>query len=146
MAMKITTGTADAALTAIGSLLNGGRIIIYSGTEPNTASANLSGNTVLADITLAATAFGAPLTDDTDATARKIEAAGVPRSDTAADASGAATFFRAYTSAGTAVANVVYQGTAGGTGSGQQLVLNDVNIILGGNVSISSLKIVMPTA
>jgi hypothetical protein len=144
MAMKITNGTADAALTAIGALLNNGRIIIYSGTEPTNAGTALSGNTALADIALAATAFGTAVADDTDPTARKIEAAGVPRADTSADATGSASFFRAYKSTGTALADVVYQGTCGTTG--QQLNLNDVNIIATGNVSIISLKIVMPTA
>lgn len=143
MAMKISNAAADAALTALGTLLNNGKIIIYSGTEPTTANTALSGNTVLADISLAATAFATAVIDD-DGVSRKIEAAGVPRSDTSADASGTATFFRAYQSGGSGNTSVVYQGTCGT--SGQQLNLNSTDIILNGNVSISSLKIVLPTA
>lgn len=143
MAMKITTATADAALSAVGALLNGGTLIIYSGTEPTTASTALSGNTVLAQLTFNATAFGSPATDDQDATARKITANAIT-ADSSADASGTATFFRAYKSTGTTTADVVYQGTAGT--SGQQLNLNDTSLIAGGNVSISSLKITLPTA
>jgi hypothetical protein len=141
--MKISNASADAALTALGALLNGGKIIIYSGTEPTTANVGLSANTVLADISLAATAFGTAVMDD-DGVSRKIEAAGVPRSDTSADATGSATFFRAYKSTGTSTADVVYQGTCGT--SGQQLNLNSTDLIAGGNVSISSLKITLPTA
>ena len=143
MAMKISTASADAALNAVGALLNNGTLIIYSGTEPTTATTALAGNTILAQLTFGATAFGAPATDDQDATARKITAAAIT-ADASADNSGTATFFRAYKSTGTTTSDVVYQGTAGT--SGQQLNLNDTALIQGGNVSISSLKIVLPTA
>jgi hypothetical protein len=147
MSMKITTGTADAALQAVGNLLNAGSIYIYSGTEPTTASTALSGNTVLANLAFPATAFPvvggtSPTTDDVDATARKV-VAGTIASVTAA-ASGTATFFRCYKSTGQTTSDVVYQGTCGT--SGQQLNLNDTSIISGGNVSITSLKITLPTA
>lgn len=141
MAMKLSTATADAMLTALTTLCNGGKLIIYSGTEPATAGTALSGNTVLADISLANPAFDTPTASGAD---RIANALGVPRTDTSADASGTATFFRIYKSTGTALADVVYQGTAGTTG--QQLNLNDTGIILGGNVSISSLTITQPTA
>lgn len=140
MAMKITTTAADAALNAIAALLNSGTINIYSGTEPSTAGTALSGNTLLATLTFGSTAFGSPTTDDVDATARKIVANSIG-ADSAADASGTATFFRAFQSGGT---TVVYQGTVGT--SGQQLNLNDTALVQNGNVSISSLKITLPTA
>lgn len=140
MAMKLASGTADAALSAIGTLCNGGTLIIYSGTEPATATTSLSGNTVLAQLAMNATAFGSPGASGSD---RVITAASIT-ADSSADASGTASFFRLYKSTGTTTSDVVYQGTAGT--SGQQLNLNSTDIIAGGNVSISSLTITMPTA
>lgn len=145
MAMKLATATADAMLSALTALCNNGRMIIYSGTEPTTAATALSGNTVLADIALAATAFGAPAASGNN---RVATAAGVPLSDTLADASGTATFFRIYKSTGTALADVVYQGKAGINTDNPtpELVLNDVGIILNGQVTINSLTVTMPTS
>lgn len=139
MAMKLSNQAADAMLSAIGTLCNGGKLIIYSGTEPATANTALSGNTVLAQLTLNATAFGAP---DASGADRFITANAIT-ADSDADASGTATFFRIFDSSGTLVTDVVYQGTAGT--SGQQLNLNNTSIIAGYEVSISSLTITMPT-
>jgi threonine dehydrogenase-like Zn-dependent dehydrogenase len=128
-----TTGTnaaRDAAINAITATLNGGSVRIYSGTAPANADAALSGNTLLAQATLNATAFGAAASGVATATA--ITA------DSSADATGTPTFFRLLTSGGT----VVYQGTAGA--SGQELNLADLSsgqILAGGSVSITSLTI-----
>jgi hypothetical protein len=137
MAMKLSTTAADAMLTALTGLCNSGSVRIYSGTEPATANTALSGNTLLAELTLNATAFGAPAASGAD----RVATANAITADTSADASGTATFFRIMQSNGT---TVVYQGTAGT--SGQQLNLNATDIIAGGNVSISSLTITQPTA
>jgi hypothetical protein len=136
MAMKIADATADAMLASIATSLNSGFVRIYSGTEPTTANAALSGNTLLAQLTFGATAFGAATASGAD----RIITANAITQDSGADADGTATFFRAVTSGGT----VVYQGTVGT--SGQQLNLTATNIVTGGVVSISSLTITMPTA
>lgn len=128
-----TTGSnaaRDAAINAITATLNSGSVRIYSGTAPANADTALSGNTLLAQATLNATAFGAASSGV--ATANAITA------DSSADATGTPTFFRLLTSGGT----VVYQGTAGE--SGQELNLSDLSggqILAGGSVSISSLTI-----
>jgi hypothetical protein len=128
-----TTGSnaaRDAAINAITATLNSGSVRIYSGTAPANADAALSGNTLLAQATLNATAFGAASSGV--ATANSITA------DSSADATGTPTFFRLLTSGGT----VVYQGTAGA--SGQELNLADLSggqILAGGSVSITSLTI-----
>lgn len=137
MAMKITNATADAMLATIATSLNTGYVRIYSGTEPTTANAALSGNTLLAELRFGATAFGAASASGAD----RVITANAITQDSAADADGTATFFRALQSDGT---TVVYQGTAGT--SGQQLNLSATNIVTGGVVSISSLTITMPTA
>lgn len=137
MAMKITTGSADVILNALGAECNSGVLRIYDGTEPATANTTLSSNNVLAELTLSSTAFGAPSTSGSD----RMITAGTITADSSADATGTATFFRVFKTGGS---TVVYQGTAGT--SGQQLNLNSTSIIAGGNVSISSLTITMPTA
>lgn len=140
MAMKLSTTTADAMLTALTGLCNSGLLRIYSGTEPTTANTALSLGTthfLLAELTLNATAFGAPAASGND----RVATANAITADSSADATGTASFFRLFQSGGT---TVVYQGTAGT--SGQQLNLNSLDIIAGGNVSISSLTVTQPTA
>lgn len=120
----------DAAINAITATLNSGSVRIYSGTAPADADTALSGNTLLAQATLNATAFGAASSG--------VATAGAITADSSADATGTPTFFRLLTSGGT----VVYQGTAGA--SGQELNLSDLSsgqILAGGSVSISSLTI-----
>jgi hypothetical protein len=137
MALKINTESADAMLGALSTLLNSGKIRIYAGTEPATANTALSGNTQLAELSFGATAFGAPTASGAD----RIITANAITQDSAADATGTATFFRALNTAGT---TTYYQGTVGT--SGQQLNLTATNIVADGVVSVSSLTITMPTA
>jgi hypothetical protein len=121
----------DAALNAVTATVNNGTLRIYSGTAPANADAALSGNTLLAQLTLGATAFGAAASGV--ATANAISA------DTSADATGTPTFFRLLQSNGT---TVVYQGTAGA--SGQELNLSNLSggqIVAGGSVSVTSLTV-----
>jgi hypothetical protein len=121
----------DAALNAVTATLNSGRLRIYSGTAPANADGTLSGNTLLAELTLNTTAFGAAASGV--ATANAITA------DTSADATGTPTFFRLFQSNGT---TVVFQGTAGA--SGQELNLSGLSsgqIVAGGSVSVTSLTV-----
>jgi len=114
------------AADAVCARANNGTLRIYGGTPPANAGVALSGNTLLANLGMSATAFG-PASNGT-ATANAITA------DASADASGAATFFRVMESDGS---TVVFQGTVGT--SGAELNLSDVNIVAGGNVSVSAL-------
>jgi hypothetical protein len=121
----------DAALNAVTATVNNGSLRIYSGTAPANADGALSGNTLLAQLTLGATAFGSASSGV--ATANAIS------SDTSADATGTPTFFRLLASNGT---TVVYQGTAGA--SGQELNLSNLSggqIVAGGSVSVTSLTV-----
>ena len=101
-----------------------GTLRIYDGTPPADADTALSGNTLLAQLTMSATsalaASGGVWTADT------ITA------DSSADNTGTASFFRALDSD----ANVVLQGTVGT--SGADLNLNSVSITAGDNVAVSS--------
>ena len=145
MTMKLATATADAALTSIATLLNTGLLRIYSGTEPATANTALSGNTLLAELTFAGTAFNTTTSDSggtagltTTGSDRVMTAFAIANED-AALATETATFFRAVASGGS---TTVYQGTVGT--SGQQLNLSATNIVAGGVVSVSALTISLP--
>jgi len=103
-----------------------GTLRIYSGTMPADVNAALSGNTLLAQLTMSTTAFGAA--------ASGVATAAAITSDTSADATGTATFFRILNAAGVAV----IQGSVGTSAS--DLVLSSTSITIGGTVAVSSLQ------
>lgn len=112
-----------------------GVINIYSGTVPADADAALSGNTLLAQLTYAATSYGAAadLAPGARVTANAIAG------DTSADATGTATFFRELTqNAGT----VVNQGTVGT--SAADLILNTTAITAGSAVNVTAATKTLP--
>lgn len=123
---SITNAQRSRAADAVTARANNGRLRIYGGTPPADANAALSGNTLLADLTLGATAFGAA--------ANGVATANAITSDSSADATGTATFFRVLESDLTAV---VFQGTVGV--SGAELNLSSVSVIAGGPVSVTAL-------
>ena len=123
---SITNAQRSRAADAVCARANNGRLRIYGGTPPADANAALSGNTLLADLTLGATAFGAA--------ANGVATANAITSDSSADNTGTATFFRVLESDLTAV---VFQGTVGV--SGAELNLSSVSVIAGGPVSVTAL-------
>lgn len=128
MALSYTTALrnarADQITTDIDSGAGAGTLRIYDGTPPASANAALSGNTLLAQLTLsdpcAAAAASGVLTFNaiTD--------------DTSADNTGTATFFRLLDSD----TNVAVQGTVG-QGSGD-LSLDSTSITAGQTVSVNT--------
>ena len=130
-AMGISNAAAIAALNAKVDLLDAGgagAIKIYSGTRPDKVDTALSGNTLLAQLTLSATAFGAAVDANPNATAT----AAAITDDSSANATGTASWFRATNNAGTGVidGNVAT--------SSADIVLDSVSITAGQTVSISS--------
>lgn len=113
-----------------------GSLRIYSGTAPADADAALSGNTLLAQLTFSATAFGAAtdLNPGARATANAIS------DDTSADATGTATFFRILSGAGTVIA----QGDVTASGGGGSMQLNTTSIVASALVSCTSMTITLP--
>lgn len=127
MAFSLPTAVRNAKLDALIAYVgNAGILRIYSGTVPASANAALSGNTVLAELTC-----GSPFAP---AAASGVLTANAITQDTAANATGTATFFRLFKSDGTTVAA---QGTVGTTGA--DVNLNTVSITLNGPVSVTSL-------
>jgi hypothetical protein len=116
--------------------LNSGKIRFYSGTRPANADTALSGNTLLAECTFGATAFGSM--------SGGVATANAITQDSVADASGNPSFARLLESDGTTVVADVSVGKTGGT---EELLINTVDgsnnpyIAAGGPVSISSLTV-----
>jgi hypothetical protein len=109
-----------------------GTLAIRSGTRPATTDTAVTG-TLLATLTFSATAFGAATT-----ASPSVATAAAITSDSSADNTGTATWFRIFNGSGTAIAD----GNVGT--SGEDLNLNTVSIVAGAVVSISAGTISMP--
>lgn len=142
MTVFISNAAAIAALDTLVDRLDLGstnaqaRVRIYSGTPPADADTALSGNTLLAELNMSNPAFGAAvdLNPGARATASAIS------DDTAADATGTATFFRLVDRN---VATVV-QGSVTATGGGGDMTLNSVALQINARVVVTSLTITLP--
>lgn len=137
-AFSITQAVAAGMLNSTGlaeAFGASGKLRIYSGTAPANADAALSGNTVLAELTLNAT----PFSGFTDGGTYARATLGSITSDTSADATGTATFFRILDSAAT---TVKCQGSVGTATS--DLILNTTAITLGSTVAVTSGTIDLP--
>jgi len=131
MALSYTTTLRNNQLNQVTSLVDAGsgagKVRIYSGTPPANVGTALSGNTLLAELTLtdpaASAASGGVLTFSAIA------------DDTSADATGTASFFRILDSDN----NAVVQGTVGT--SGADINFDSVSFVAGGLVEITSFTI-----
>jgi hypothetical protein len=132
LAPSISTASRNAAADAVVDRLDLGssppELRIYSGTKPADVNAALSGNTLLAALLMdASAAFGAASSG--------VATAAAITSDTSADATGTATFFRmGQVTTGTFTPEI--QGEVGTSGS--DLNLSSTSITAGGTVSVSS--------
>lgn len=129
----------DAFHTAAG---NEGILRIYAdaGTPDVPAgepSAGASHGTLLAELTMAATAFGDAAADGAYV---KITA-GTITADSSANNAGDAKYFVLYNSAGT---TAICQGTAGESGDTPDAVLDDATIAAGAEVSCTSFTVKLP--
>lgn len=115
-----------------------GKIEIYDGTQPG-AVTDAPNGTLLAELTLSNPAFG-DATDDgagnAQATSNSIT------SDSSANASGTASWFRSRASDGTAVID----GDVSTDGNGGDLQLGSTSISAGAEVAVSSWVLKMPTS
>ena len=137
-AFFITNARAIAALDNLVDAMDAGTaavINIYDGSVPADADASIGASTLLAQLTMNATAFGAAADDTPGA----IATAAAITDDSSANATGTATYFRVLTQdAGT----VICQGTVGT--SSADMILNTVSITAGSAVSISAFTILLP--
>jgi hypothetical protein len=132
--MRIALARRNEALDALRDNFNSGLMRIYDGTRPTDADTALSGNTLLAQLTLNATSF--PAASGGVLTANAITG------DTSADATGTASFVRIYESDGTTpICDLSVSTIADGTGEVQFPTLS---FVAGVAVDISSFTITLP--
>lgn len=122
---KFTNLAVNTKVDAQGVLLNAGFLDVYDGTQPVTGDTAIGAQVKLAHLTFNATAFGAGVAG--------VATANAITQDTTADATGTATWFRAYKTDGT---TAVFDGSVGT--SGANLNLNSVAISAGAAVSVTS--------
>jgi hypothetical protein len=122
---KFANATVNAEADALARLLDNGYFRIYSGTQPATADTALSGNTLLAELRYSATS--AP------AASAGVLTFSTLTSDTSADATGTAAFFRSLKSDGT---SVVMDGSVGT--SSADAIINSTAIQAGTQVDVTS--------
>jgi hypothetical protein len=127
MTAALRNARCDAIKTAVDAGPAAGTIKIYTGTQPATADTALSGNTLLGTLTF--TDPSAPAASGGVLTFSAIT------QDTAADATGTATFARIADSTGATVFDCDV-GTSGAT-----INLNTTSIVTGGPIQISSFTI-----
>ena len=124
--IKLTTAVKNAMLDAITAQIGGsGKLRIYDGSQPANANTAVGAQVLLAELTLNATF--APSASSGVLTLNAIT------SDSAADATGTATWFRMVKSDGT---TVICDGSVGT--SGADLNLNTTSLVAGAQVSVSS--------
>jgi len=132
MAVTLSAAAVNAMADALGALLDGGSVKVYTSPRPATADTAITTQTLLATATFANPAFSAavagvltadPMTDDLDC-----------------PASGTASFFRAVTSGAAAVLD----GSVGT--SDADCVLSTTTVIEHGVVSITSCVLSVPTS
>jgi len=128
---KQADAAVNAAADAVCALCNSGYLRIYTAPQPATADTAISDQTLLAELTFGATAFGAA--------SGGVAEANAITADSAANATGTAAWFRALKSDGT---TSVFDGSVGT--SDADLVLNSVEIQENAEVSITSLTYTQP--
>ena len=133
MALKMSAAVRNAMLDAITTQVGTtAKLRIYSGTRPANVAASITG-TLLAELTCNATF--APSASGGVLTLNSIT------SDSSADATGTATHFRLWNSAGS---TAMVDGDVGTSGS--DLNLNTTSIVAGAAVSVTSFTITAGTA
>ena len=130
--LKLSNESASEAADATCALLDGGLLRIYDGAKPATADTAIGAQVLLAELTFGNPAFGAAVNGV--ATANAIS------SDTNANDTGTAAWFRAVKGDG----NPVFDGTVGT--SGADLNLNTVSIVAGAEIQVSSMTYTQPKA
>lgn len=122
--LHLSTVGVNAALDTVLNNLNGGTIKIYAGSQPANCDTAITSQTLLATLTLSATAFGSA--------SAGTKTANVITAGTAV-ATGTAAFFRAFKSDGT---TAVIDGSVGTASA--DMVIGTTSINSGDSVSVSA--------
>lgn len=122
---KLANAEASAAADAVCAHANSGFLRIYDGTQPTDADTAITTQVLLAELTFNATAFGAA--------SNGVATANAITSDSSANATGTATWFRAVRSNGT---SVLFDGSVGTATT--DIVFNTVSFVSGAAVSVTA--------
>ena len=125
---KRTNLAANTACDAMTELANSGKCRIYDGAQPANADTAVTTQVLLAELTMNATAFAAAVAG--------VATANAITTDSSADATGTATWFRLLKSDGT---TVLIDGSVGT--SGCDLNLNTTSLVTGAAVAITSFTV-----
>lgn len=128
--IKVSAAGRDAALDALGALLSGGTLNIYTGSKPATPETSATG-TLLATLTLGAPAFGTSAAGATTATTITNEAI---------LATGTAGYCRLADSSG----NGVVDGNVDVVSSGAFVEVSSTSFVMGVTLSATSLVLNLP--
>lgn len=131
---------AKAGCDSVGALGNGGTIKIYAGTQPTDANTAVGAQTLLATLTLSATAFAASAASGSAPNRKATAAANTVTGDASADATGTATWFRMLKSNGT---SVVMDGSVMSDGTGDMNLVT-TSLVAGVDVEITSFNLSQP--
>ncbi len=127
--MKISVAQAAAALNALKTAYDNAQLRYYQGTMPATVSTGVGSDTLLASMTMGATAF--PTTSTNTLTANAIT------QDVSADATGTIGYAAVFS--GSTLISLHTVGT-----SGAEITVNTVNVVASLPVSMSSFTITQP--
>ncbi len=128
---KTSTEAVNAAANAVCALLNNGYLRLYTASQPATADTAITTQTLLAELRFGATAFGAAVAG--------VATANAITSDTSANATGDAAWYRALKSDGT---SPVFDGSV--AVSGADLNINNISIQINTQVDVTALTYTAP--
>lgn len=129
--LQLANIAVNAEADALSDLLDNGYLRIYSGTKPATADTALSGNTLLAELRFSATSAPAAVAG--------VLTFNAITSDSDADATGTATFYRAFKSDGS---SAVMDGTVGV--SNADAIIATTSIVQHAQVDVTSMTHTIP--
>lgn len=131
----VRSAMADAAVDLLDAGSGAGKIRIYDGSRPAGPGTAVSTQTLLAEITLSDPAFGS-------ASNGVCTIAGTPLSDSSADATGTAAWFRALDSNNVAC----FDGSVTATGGGGDITLASTSVVSGTTVRITGGTVTQPAS
>lgn len=147
MALKISTGLRNSMLDtgSFKSIMDGCTLKIYSGTEPATADAALSGNTLLSEIFLNNDGVTG-LTFESAAASGVLEKNSAETWEGTNAAGGTASFYRLELAADTQALSTTEKRVQGSVNTaGAELNLTSVALVLGASQKIDYYSIALPT-
>lgn len=132
MALTFATATRNASAESIGALLDGGKLILYTGSRPASANTAITDQTKLAEVPFNNPAFGSASNGTVTATAI---------SNVTPIADGEATWARLVDSGG----STVMDASVSESGGGGDVILGDTQISTGVDLVVVSITLTQPS-